>query len=301
MRKRVVLNRSTTTTTPPASRRECRRFFSTPKAANRNRGPWTSVNVGGFRSNFAERMHEQFPAASSAEKPPAVKASKTPAVSVVCPVKITDHYRRRNWHAWLEQIAAVSQAHEIETIVVTSGELAPVPGIKIVIVPEPFEKSRWMNAGELHATAPRLCFADVDMQLTPDAWSSGFENANAAKFYSPYSKVLWLNRAGADHAIARARYTMRGKGITKRGNLSSGVFFCDRKSFHAIGRWDERFKKWGYEDTAFDHSAKASGLAIEIGSAIATHLWHPAPHRNRDRNESLAIFERFYDPAIAPE
>lgn len=247
------------------------------------------VNVGGFGPKVSAVISKRFPDASPVESRPICRQSDKPKISVICAVSITDHWRRRNWQAWLEQISGLSQSHEIETIVVNAGDVDDTPGFRSVVTDTAFSKTRWLNLAASEATAPVLCFADLDFHLPPETWALAITEASTVDFYSPYDKVRWLHRNPSNYAIASGRYTAELKGDVKDGNLCGGIMFCRRDAFDTVGRWDERFTSWGYEDDALEVLARRSH-ECKTGTLIATHLWHPGLARAAGREASATLF-----------
>lgn len=75
---------------------------------------------------------------------------------------------------------------------------------------------------------------------------------------------------GADPSVVNLEYTLP---------FCMGVVACTRQSYEAAGGMDERFKGWGYEDTAF-----LTVLANLFGARqplphTYTCLWHETDHR----------------------
>jgi predicted glycosyltransferase involved in capsule biosynthesis len=77
------------------------------------------------------------------------------------------------------------------------------------------------------------------------------------------------------------------KGV--RRNCPAGLIMITKEAFFDIGGYDERFKGWGCEDTAFYITANTLlHPAIRLPEKIY-HLWHP---KEKGRSLNAGTFER---------
>lgn len=76
-------------------------------------------------------------------------------------------------------------------------------------------------------------------------------------------------------------------------SVSAGIAAFPRAWFEAIGGFDLRFAKWGYEDHDLRERAGSSIKVQDVDSreGLAIHQWHPPPPEARDApEENLAYF-----------
>ena len=62
----------------------------------------------------------------------------------------------------------------------------------------------------------------------------------------------------------------------------SSVVVVSRHQWDEVGGFDEQFKGWGYEDTAFHAACQTFGGVTRLDGAVF-HFWHPASREARDR------------------
>jgi hypothetical protein len=67
---------------------------------------------------------------------------------------------------------------------------------------------------------------------------------------------------------------LSGETRVKQSMMPSGALVMTREAFETIGRYDEGFKHWGYEDNAFLADARATVGVIRLPGML-WHLWHP--------------------------
>jgi GT2 family glycosyltransferase len=104
------------------------------------------------------------------------------------------------------------------------------------------------------------------------------------------------------HERATMRILAGEKGTWNRGGMVQRTYrdsvscavAISRKTWDAVGGFDERFIGWGFEDTAFNIACETvSGLLVTAVPGACYHLWHPVgPEANRNsmtfkRNHSL--------------
>lgn len=82
-----------------------------------------------------------------------------------------------------------------------------------------------------------------------------------------------------------------------------GILICSRDQFWGVGGFDEGFRGWGYEDTAFVKAMSALyGPPEQFGDVL--HLWHEK-NRSERQEQPLAAANRrrygWYDAANSPD
>ena len=63
----------------------------------------------------------------------------------------------------------------------------------------------------------------------------------------------------------------------------SSVVVVSRKQWDIIGGFDEQFRGWGFEDTAFAAAAETFGGIIRMDGEVI-HFWHPTAARGQARH-----------------
>lgn len=96
----------------------------------------------------------------------------------------------------------------------------------------------------------------------------------------PYARYWQLDEAGSAQLMAGA--TRRPAGHLLRETAHGGVNVVSRELWDAVGGYDERFRGWGSEDTAFELACVALGGLRRLRGEVF-HLWHPI---SADRNTS---------------
>jgi hypothetical protein len=92
-------------------------------------------------------------------------------------------------------------------------------------------------------------------------------------------------------------------GVKSLTDATGGVAIVPRKLFDAVGGYDERFRGWGSEDTAFSLACSAlGGLKVTLGEVW--HLWHPQQERNPENAQykaNVALRKRYEVARRRPE
>lgn len=121
------------------------------------------------------------------------------------------------------------------------------------------------------------------------------------KLIRPYRHYRMTDEAQADAIMAGHRPS----GATRRlppVHAHGGVNVVPRSLWETVGGYDERFRGWGSEDTAFELACRVLG-GFEQGTGEVWHLWHAI---SDDRNTSLPGFQanvalrRRYEQARRP-
>lgn len=209
-----------------------------------------------------------------------------PRLSICVPLFAGCSFRVRNWRVIANELSVLAERRgDIEIVAAEHGfrYAEGYPFIRRVDVPT-FTRSSARNAGWTAAAADRICFCDSDMLMAPDAWDKAIEDSQDVDCYNP-SAQFWkpgakqtANRITTDNRY-RFDLPLRGTGLKpRRANLTGGIFFTTREFLDRAGGWDERFRGWGYEDTALGIVARRIGASIRTGITVGrpVHLWHPA-------------------------
>lgn len=226
------------------------------------------------------------------------------SVSICIPLRVTNTFRRLNWLVCAAELAKLKAIQgDIEIIAAEWGgtHATGYPHVHRVQGTEGFNISRARNAAMTRATSDLICFLDSDMIMRTADWVAAIKEARQYDCFSPYRKFKRLgktktsNRINADHTFnwdLPINTKTGGKVKQLNGNLAGGIFFCTRKFIESVNGWDERFKKWGYEDIAMCKHAEQGGYKIGWAANQGIHLWHPP--EKRGRSETLKVLRTFY-------
>ena len=89
----------------------------------------------------------------------------------------------------------------------------------------------------------------------------------------PYTRYWMLDEAGTDRYLRTGMRPANTRGL-RSGVAHGGVNVVPRVLWEKVGGYDERFKGWGSEDTAFELACRALGGYREVPGEVY-HLWHP--------------------------
>ena len=151
--------------------------------------------------------------------------------------------------------------------------------------PGPYNRGWGFNIGALlpGSRDSTLCLMDADLLVSPGFLREGLSAMQiGAKAIQPYTKVLYLDRAGTERVLAdfaanpvRSLTTERYSGkifTTSQG----GCLWVKQDLYVAIGGHDERFRGWGREDREFwQRLAKTAPITRLPGRLL--HLEHEVP------------------------
>lgn len=230
-----------------------------------------------------------------------------PLLSICIPLQCTDSYRRRNWRVVANELSELASNHGgIEIIAAEFGgnHADDYPLIKRVDCGDDFTRSRARNAALSGATADLICFCDADMLMPPEQWLDAIQKAREVDCFSPYRHYQRLGKQKTANRIINDRWDWTnpvnnsiGGNVKKiRGNLTGGIFFCSRKLIESVGKWDEDFTGWGFEDIALAKAIESSLFSIEWGKGTALHIFHP--RLKRGRQKSLTTLRAKYQPLV---
>jgi hypothetical protein len=113
--------------------------------------------------------------------------------------------------------------------------------------------------------------------------------ARSGQFVRPYNRYVMTDEQSADAIMRTGTVPMSGRvAVLRSGVAHGGVNIVSRRLFDAVGGYDERFRGWGWEDTAFEMACRAFGGYHEFAGQVH-HLWHEkTPDRSTDNPQYLA-------------
>lgn len=166
------------------------------------------------------------------------------------------------------------------------------PEAEIIIEPDdgldPFSKTIAVNRCYRRATSDILAIVDADVWLDPQILKDAAENIRSGKvsWVRPCGTVYRLNKNFTKNLVAftpDTEFPLVKEEHCERITPTVGlVCVFSRKQFEYVGGMDERFRGWGWEDTAWNVLLDGIFGKAEIWDNIVYHLWHP---RVRNENE----------------
>ena len=98
--------------------------------------------------------------------------------------------------------------------------------------------------------------------------------AQSGQFLRPYNRYWMTDAGGADAMMATGRRPTSGVRILRGGDAHGGVNIVPRRLWDDVGGYDERFRGWGSEDSAFEMACRTLGGFHQLPGEVF-HLWHP--------------------------
>jgi hypothetical protein len=133
---------------------------------------------------------------------------------------------------------------------------------------------------------------DADVTCSPDRVKEACERAyHDGRMYLPHSTRYDLSRRSSE-AIRRGqltesedsaflqRHAHRTYNVDNGHPSVSSVVVVSRKQWDTIGGFDEQFRGWGFEDTAFAAAAETFGGVVRMDGAVF-HYWHPTAREGK--------------------
>lgn len=140
----------------------------------------------------------------------------------------------------------------------------------------PFNAAAARNAAAAQSSEWDVAvFVDADtvmLDTTPVVRAVELANQSGA-LVRPYTRYWMLDEAGTERFLATGKRISATRGL-RSGQAFGGVNVVPRSLFEKVGGYDERFRGWGSEDTAFDLACRALGGYRELPGEVY-HLWHP--------------------------
>lgn len=142
----------------------------------------------------------------------------------------------------------------------------------------PFNRSAAYNRGAaLCDPGEVMVFHEADMLLPRAQLLDAIALAGEAPgMVVPFDTYRYLSRdetirvrQGADPIASPAEHVMAD------GRSNGAVNVISRVTLDAVGRWDEEFSGWGFDDRAMAHAFHvATGVRTRYIPGPGTHLWH---------------------------
>ncbi len=154
---------------------------------------------------------------------------------------------------------------------------------------DPFSKTVAVNNCYKKATSDILAIVDADVWLDPQLLIDAAEKIRSKKvsWVRPCGTVYRLKESFTGNLVAFSPDTplpLVGEGDCERITPTVGlVCVFSREQFEYVGGMDERFRGWGWEDTAWNILLDGIFGKAEVWDNIVYHLWHPRMKSNTDK------------------
>ncbi|HEX2954680.1 MAG TPA: glycosyltransferase [Bacillota bacterium] len=157
-----------------------------------------------------------------------------------------------------------------------------MPDLELCVVYDesnPFWKTRALNKAAQQATGDILMTVDADVVFRPNLLKEIAAVALKYPWVIPFTKGIRLNKSATQRLLQKAlpKDLKVIKSDIQVVDPTPGILINVMKhsSYDAIGGFDERFRGWGHEDTAFVIALNTiCGKPYHIPGNVY-HLWHP--------------------------
>lgn len=218
-------------------------------------------------------------------------------LSICTPLRVTDSFRRRNWAVVSAEMTSLKESLDFEWVVAEQGgRYADIAACTRVEVAGSFTRSKARNIAMRASHGDLLCFLDADLLMSPVDWQSCSTQAAEYDCFSPCISMIKLGPQQTWNRLQGNRFLfdrLGGDLARCRTNLFAAIAFCRRQFIEEVGGWDERFKGWGWEDTAMSHLAYQGHYSIGWGSCVPVHLYHTTQQRN-GKDKTSTLYRRLY-------
>lgn len=197
-----------------------------------------------------------------------------PVISILIPFRDTGD--RKKQFEWLQKRWA-TEFPEAEVIVESDDGK------------DPFSKTMAVNNCYRKATSDILALVDADCWVDPKILIKAAEEIRAgnASWVRPCKTVYRLTKSFTMKIVASDKKSfpkVDPEKDTERITPNVGaVTVFSRKQFEAVGGMDERFRGWGWEDSAFNMVLDKKFGKAQIWDNIVYHFWHPRLRSDTNR------------------
>lgn len=146
---------------------------------------------------------------------------------------------------------------------------------------DPFSKTIAVNKCYRRATSDILAIVDADVWVDPAILIKAAEDIRSGK-------ANWVRPCGTVYRLTKD-YTMdliefspttpfpkiKEEHLERVTPTVGLVAVFSRKQFEEVGGMDERFRGWGWEDTAWNILLDGISGKAQVWDNIVYHLWHP--------------------------
>lgn len=158
---------------------------------------------------------------------------------------------------------------------------------------EPFSRSGSKNLGAASCTDDVVMFLDSDTIIPHSQIDEAFELARQGYVVHPYTHYHAMN-AQASMDIYDGKYP---SGDDSEWNITwatGGATVIPMELFNEIGRFDEGYIDWGFEDISLLIAARNAGAEVKRVEGNCYHLWHPRAPENDQMRANAEKYRREY-------
>ncbi|MCV7004614.1 hypothetical protein [Mycobacterium gordonae] len=157
-------------------------------------------------------------------------------------------------------------------------DIAPV-----VVTPDgrsgsaPFNRSAAYNTGiRQHPSSDVYVFYEADMIINPEQLQQAIDAATQPGLIVPFTIYRYLTREDTTRVHNGATpHDCTPDYVMPQGRSVGAVNVVSAETMTAVGRWDEKFQGWGYDDRAMSHAFEiATESPTRFISGPGVHLWH---------------------------
>lgn len=142
----------------------------------------------------------------------------------------------------------------------------------------PFNRSAAYNLGVArNPTAQVFIFYEADMLIGRSALITAIElAAESSGLVVPFSEYHYLSQSDTERVrFGRSPSSCVPERIMADCRSNGAVNVLSASSLRSVGRWDESFEGWGFDDRAMAVAFQvATGAATRYVSGPGVHLWH---------------------------
>lgn len=154
-----------------------------------------------------------------------------------------------------------------------------------------FYKTKLLNMAAEVSSGDWLWFHDADIYIPFKKIISEMNNFNSEKdAFSPYTSIINLDKSESETFVFDKKLKI-GKEDGDRffTDFAGGSFAIKKDKFYSIGKWDEQFVGWGFEDKDMSFRCKRL-LNIQELENIGVHLYHEVGDKS-NANNNKKIYE----------
>jgi len=155
---------------------------------------------------------------------------------------------------------------------------------------EPFSRSGSKNLGADACTDTVVMFLDSDTIIPHDQIDAAIDLARQGYVVHPYTNYVSVSRHETQAVFKKQLLPEQTNGEWTITWATGGATVIPVDLFNQIGRFDEGYTDWGFEDISLLIAAKRAGAEVKRIDGNCYHLWHP---RTPDTPEILAGAEKY--------
>lgn len=169
--------------------------------------------------------------------------------------------------------------------------LADAVGAEIVVADaegDEFSRSRSRNRAAVETDAEHLVFVDADTTVpSVEVFRAALQLVRDGTAVLPYTHYYNLTTEATEQLLEEPTDVVIDRPRRYNHDLTtsvSGVVMLPRGAFEAVGRYDESFVGWGYEDNAFYVAVETMWHPWHRMNSFVVHLEHPPGPRFESPN-----------------